>query len=132
MKIELANHADVLKSREGAIPTSAVRRAEIEGVVDSGATRLVLPTAIADQLGLPRIGKVGARYADGRRGEKDVVGEVDLTLLGRNGVYNASLEPDRETALIGAIVMEDLDFLIDCTHGTLRPRDPDMILSEIE
>jgi hypothetical protein len=28
--------------------------------------------------------------------------------------------------------MEDLDFLIDCTHGTLRPRDPDMILSEIE
>jgi predicted aspartyl protease len=132
MKVQLANHLDVADATRGSLPESKVRRVELEGVVDSGATRLVLPTAVAEQLGLPRIGKVDVRYADGRRGEKDVVGEVDLTLLGRNGVYNASLESDRETALIGAIVMEDLDFLIDCTHGTLRPRDPDMILSEIE
>jgi hypothetical protein len=34
--------------------------------------------------------------------------------------------------LIGAIVMEDLDFLVDCAIQTLQPRDPNGIVGEIE
>jgi hypothetical protein len=37
-----------------------------------------------------------------------------------------------ETALIGAIVLEDLDLLVDCTKQKLYPRDPDFVVSEIE
>ena len=38
-----------------------------------------------------------------------------------------------ETYLIViAIVLEDLDFLVDCTKLCLLPRDPDHIVSEIE
>jgi hypothetical protein len=47
-------------------------------------------------------------------------------------VFNAVVEPDRDSALIGAIVLEDLDFTIDCTRQTLAPRDPKQIISEIE
>jgi hypothetical protein len=57
---------------------------------------------------------------------------VHLTLLGRSSVFKASVEPRRTTALIGAFVLEDLDFLVDPTHQRLFPRDPNMIISEAE
>ena len=31
-----------------------------------------------------------------------------------------------------AIVLEDLDFLVDCANGRLVPRDPKHIISEVE
>lgn len=57
---------------------------------------------------------------------------VHLTCLGRSSVFNAVVEPLRETALLGAIVLEDLDFVVDCTNQRLEPRDPKQIISEIE
>jgi hypothetical protein len=47
-------------------------------------------------------------------------------------VFSAIVEPDRDSALIGAIVMEDLDLLVDCVAQRLAPRDPDQIISEVE
>ena len=132
MKMQLANFRDIVKASEGMLPADQVRRVEIDGVVDSGATRLVLPTKVAEQLGLPFLTKTAVRYADGRRDTRDVVGEIDVTLFDRNGVFKAALEPGRDTALIGAIVMEDFDLLIDCVTGTLRPRDPNIVISELE
>jgi hypothetical protein len=41
-------------------------------------------------------------------------------------------EPDRADALIGAIVLEEFDLLVDCASQPLRPREPDSILTEIE
>ena len=38
----------------------------------------------------------------------------------------------RSDALLGAIVLEELDLLVDCTTQSLHPRDPDMIVTEIE
>ncbi len=63
---------------------------------------------------------------------RDLVDNVHLTLLGRSSVFKAAVEPRRESALIGAIVLEDLDFLVDSTLQQLRPRDPKMIVSEAE
>jgi hypothetical protein len=57
---------------------------------------------------------------------------VYLELLGRHSVFNPSVEPKRDTALIGAIVLEDLDLLVGCTNQRLMPRDPDFVVSEIE
>ena len=34
--------------------------------------------------------------------------------------------------MIGAIVLEDLDFLVDCAKQCLVPRDPDYVVNEIE
>jgi len=36
------------------------------------------------------------------------------------------------TTEIDAIVLEDLDFLVDCVGQRLVPRDPDRVMSEIE
>ena len=57
---------------------------------------------------------------------------VFAQLLGRDGIFTAVVEPKRDTALIGAIVLEDLDFLVDCKNSRLVPRDPSGPLTEIE
>jgi predicted aspartyl protease len=133
VEIEIANNRDVENSLGGHLDPGKVRRATIRAVVDSGATRLVLPLAVVKELGLPlKENKIKVRYADGRRGLRSEAGAVHLRLQGREDVFSAVVEPKRDTALLGAIVLEDLDFLVDCTKLRLVPRDPDHIVSEIE
>ncbi|MBI4580826.1 MAG: hypothetical protein HY718_14050 [Planctomycetes bacterium] len=76
--------------------------------------------------------QVAVRYADGRRGERPMATGVELAYAGRRSVFNAVVEPDRDSALIGAIVLEDLGFVVDGTGQKLVPRDPERIVSEIE
>lgn len=57
---------------------------------------------------------------------------VWLQLLGRHGVFSAVIEPERQDALIGAMVLEELDLLVDCGTQSLQRREPDAILTEIE
>ena len=131
IEIGLANNRDVQLWNAKMIPAEKVRRTRIQAVIDTGANHLVLPTAVAEALGLPKIGDIGVRYADGRAARRDTVDQVELELVGRTGTFRASLEPDRTTALVGAIVMEDLDLLVDCGKQIVFPRDPDRIITEI-
>ena len=132
VEFKVANHRDLILAESGNLPPEQVREVTLSGVVDSGATRLVLPAEVAKQLGLPKAGKTRVRYADGRRRSRDLVSEAYVRLQGRTGSFTAVVEPKRDTALIGAFVLEDLDFVIDPTRECLVPRDPDMIVSELE
>jgi len=132
VEVELANYRDIMRSETGAIPPEQVRRARVRGVVDSGATRLVISAALAQQLGLETTSTTSVRYADGRTAERNIVKDVHLAYGGRDSVFNAIVEPGRDSILIGAIVLEDLDFLVDCVGQRLMPRDPKQILSEVE
>jgi predicted aspartyl protease len=130
--VELANYRDIIEAELGHLPAEEVRRITIKGLVDCGAARLVLPESAAKGLGLPMNTKVRVRYADGRTAKRPQAEGVYLELLGRHSVFNATVGPKRDTALIGAIVLEDLDFLVDSTKQRLQPRDPDYVVSEIE
>jgi predicted aspartyl protease len=132
LEFTIANYEDVVMAAAGAIPSEQVRRVTLQGVVDTGATRLVLPQSAVDQLGLTPSGTATVRFADRRSATRSLVKNVSVELLGRQGVFTAVVEPGRSDALIGAIVMEDLDFLVDCATQTLQPRDPDTIISEVE
>src|SRR5579863_594762 len=131
VEVELANDADLVRAQAGIIKPEQVRRERILGVVDSGATRLVIPTAVAERLGFDITSNMRAPYADGRTAERPVAERIRLTYGDRGSVFNAIVEPNRDSALIGAIVLEDLDLIIDCGKQTLLPRDPDNIVSEI-
>ncbi|HMC64448.1 MAG TPA: retroviral-like aspartic protease family protein [Gemmataceae bacterium] len=128
----VANNRDLVKAEDGLFDPAKVRKFTIKGVVDSGATRLVLPQSIAKQLGLPTTGKVKVRYADGHTAHRNQVDNVHVEILGRSTTCWAIVEPRRRNALIGAILLEDLDLLIDCRHERLVPRDPKYVVSEIE
>jgi hypothetical protein len=70
-----------------------------------------------------------------------ITGRRDVPSLAMYGLSSAgagrcsvpsSVEPKRKDALIGAIVLEELDLIVDGTRNEVRPRDPDRIISEIE
>jgi len=130
--MELANNDDMARVRSGDLEPDEVRRVRVQSLVDSGAARLVLPAAVAKKLGLEATAKVKVRYADGRTAVRNQVEGIYLELLGRHSIFNAIVETKRDTALIGAIVLEDLDLLVDCTSHRLVPRDPKYVVSEIE
>ncbi len=101
-------------------------------MVNSGATKLVLPQALVKRLGLPPGDKINVRYADGRRAQREGAEGVYVQVLGRHGTFTAIVEPRRKSALLGAIVLEDLDLLVDCTAQRVVPRDPRGAIYEIE
>ncbi len=128
----LANNRDVVVLAVDEPVLDRVKHSTVSGVVDSGAARLVLPQRVVDELPLPVEGRTTVRYADQRREGRATVSNVRLQLLGRHGVFSAVVEPSRDDALVGAIVLEELDLLIDCATQTLVPREPDAIVTEIE
>ena len=132
VEFDLANYEDVVQARKGFLPLEQVRRGRISGVVDTGAARLVLPASVVAALGFAEAGQVTVRLADGRREPKTVVGDVQLEIQGRSSVFTAIVEPGRTDALIGAIVLEELDFVPDCTRQALLPRDPHGLIAEID
>lgn len=132
IEFQVANNEDVVMVKQKALPKERVRRLTVRGTVDSGAARLVLPKSVVQQLGLPPANKVKVRYADHRTRTRGTVEQVQVEIQGRHGTFTAIVEPTRTEALIGAIVLEDLDFLIDCQNQRLVPRDPRFIISEIE
>jgi predicted aspartyl protease len=132
VELMIGNYNDVQKAEDGTLPRAKVRRLQVSGLVDSGASRLVIPQSLVAQLGLPSAGQGKVRYADNRSVTRKRVKDVWLKIQGREGSYNAIVEPKRTDVLIGAIVLEDLDFLVDCGRSLLIPRDPDMVVSEIE
>jgi predicted aspartyl protease len=132
VEIEIANNDELAAARIGRFDPRKVRRLRIQGLVDPGASRLVLPEKAANKLGLVSTSKVKVRYANGSTAKRPSVDGVYLELLGRHGVFGATVEPKRDTALIGAIVLEELDYLVDCRKSRLYPRDPDFVVSEAE
>jgi clan AA aspartic protease len=132
IEFKVANNNDIVAAQLGVLAPEKVRRLTIRGVVDSGATRLVLPQAVVKKLGLPTSGSIRVRYADRREARRAKVTGVHVEILGRDGIFTAAVEPKRRSALIGAIVLEDLDYLVDCANQRLVPRDPRYVVSEIE
>ena len=131
MILELQNNADRELAEGGFKPAGEVRGLDLEGWVDTGAEQLVLPQAVADALGVPVTGEARVRFADGRRDVRPVVDKVWLRAAGRDGVFKAVVEPNRDTALVGAVVLEALDLLVDPVSKECRPRDADRILAEM-
>lgn len=132
MELQLANNIDLIRSNNEDISEDAVRRTTVEGVVDTGACHLVLPESAMKALGLAEAWQAKVRYADGHTSHRPVIKNVWLKLCDRDSVFSAVVEPNRETALIGAIVLEELDLVVDCVTQSLHPRDPDRMVTAIE
>jgi predicted aspartyl protease len=129
---EIANYEDMVLAQRGALPADRVRRRTISGLVDPGATMLVLPPTVVKELGLPMRDKMLVRYADGRQTQRRKAEAVYVEILGRHDTFSAVVEPKRTTALVGAVVLEVLDLLVDNGRQRLIPRDPRSIIYEIE
>ena len=98
VEVELANNDDVRDLERGRLAPDKVRRVRIRGVVDSGATRLVIPESVAKHLGLRSSSRAQGRNADGRAAQREIVKGIHLAFGDRSSVFNAIVEPGRESA----------------------------------
>ncbi len=132
ISVKMANNGDQLKFRDGTMTADQVRQATVNGIVDTGAAMCVISEALANQLGLPTNTEVNVRYADSRVEKRRVVEQLEVEIMGRRSTFRAVVEPTRPDPLIGVIVLEDLDLLVDPRNQTLHPRDPAIQTFEIE
>ncbi len=65
--VELANNRDLDLAEAGHLPPDQVRRQTIEGWVDTGAARLVLPQSVVELLGLSISVTVTVRWSRTKR-----------------------------------------------------------------
>lgn len=94
---------------------------------------LVLPKDVVNQLGLPKIEEVKVKYADNPVGTKEIFGGVILELGGRRGIFDVLGENDGSQPLVGQIVLERLDLVIEPSTRKImpNPRSPEMPMVEI-
>ena len=120
-KVRLTNVFDESKS------------AEIDAVVDTGATMLVLPTDLVEGLGLRRIRQVRVRYVNNHVEPKWVCGIVAVEIQGRSGNFDVLAEESGSQPLIGQMVLEELDLVVNPRTRSLtaNPESPDMPTVEI-
>lgn len=106
---------------------------EIEAVIDTGATMLVLPQNVVDELGLRKIRDAKVKYGNNKVEQKWVYGAVTVELKGRVGIFEALAEAVGSQPLVGQIVLEALDLVVDPRTRTLIPNpiSPEMPMVEI-
>ena len=131
-KIRLQNVVDVANALSGHLRPDQVRSLEVRGLVDTGATLLVIPEEIAAFLGLPEIGRRPIKLADGRIPSFPVVGGLFIEILGRQMTCDAVVMPIGTTILIGQIVLEALDLVVDPKSRDVfvNPDHPDGPMAE--
>ena len=125
VQVKLTNAVDEELVNRGLLNPNLLRVYETQALVDSGATRTVLPSSIVQQLGLRIRGQEIAQYADGRQEVVGLTGPVIIELLGRETIEATMVTGDEVS--IGQTVLETLDLLVDCKnqHLIVNPAHPD-------
>ncbi|MCX7967662.1 MAG: retroviral-like aspartic protease family protein [Armatimonadetes bacterium] len=133
VRVTLQNYDDWRAAQLGQISPEQIRTVEVDGLVDTGATLLVIPKSIADRLGVPEVRRTTVRYADQRVAEKPVVGPLRVTVCNRAALFEAVVEEQLNEPLIGQIVLESLDLVVSPRELTLmpNPRSPDLPMIDI-
>lgn len=120
-KIQITNFVDPAKS------------IEIEAVIDTGATMVALPQNLVDELGLRKIREARVKYTNNATESKSIYGVATIEIKGRTGNFDVLAEVEGSQPLIGQVVLEILDLLVDARTRTLipNPLSPEMPIVEI-
>ena len=125
--VGLENAGDLELAKKGLLQETDVRRVTVRAVADTGAVMLALPEEVVERLGVEVVGSGPVAYADGRRGELPIAGPLTVHIGDRWTFARCIVVPPGTEALIGQIIMEELDLVADCRNQTLgpRPESPD-------
>ena len=123
VSIELENFGDRYMYLKKKIKREdEVRKYTLDALVDTGAVMLALPQDIVETLGLEILRTVVVTYAGERRDERPVAGTVTVKIGKRFMNTDCIVGTPASEALIGQIILEELDLIPDCQRQTLTPR----------
>ena len=118
-RILITNETDLTNSTNGLIPSDAVRRVELDGVlVDTGATLLSLPKEMLDALGLRFSREVAVETATGTAIARMFTGAL-LSVEGRETSVPVLELPGGSQPLLGVTPLAILGIELDLRHQRL-------------
>ena len=97
-EVQIENAGDRAVFEHGHGTEAAIRRATVEGIIDTGAVTLLLPENVVERLGLQEQATAHVTYADNRRDERPVGGRSPS---GSGTAYSSEQLDARTTAPAG-------------------------------
>ena len=94
---------------------------EIDALIDTGATMVVLPQDIVHELELRKVREIKVRYANNKVEMKPVYRAAVIEILGREGTFDVIGEEEGSQPLMGQVVLEVLDLVVDPRTRKLMP-----------
>jgi len=91
----------------------------IEALIDTGATTVVLPRSVAKELGVEILGEMNVELADGTT-KRVSYGVVEVELSGRRAPVFAAIIEDGEVC-VGVEALERLGLAVDPATGKIYP-----------
>lgn len=110
--IEISNYDDKVLAKNNYIDASAIRKFNLNILVDTGAYNLALNQKICNQLGLEKLGEQAFVLANGDEQIFDIVGPVDIKFENRETTCRAVMLPGDTEPLLGQIPLEDMDIIL--------------------
>jgi clan AA aspartic protease len=104
-----------------AHPADTSRQAEIELLVDTGATLSWVPREVLDSLGVPRLRRRSFLVADGTI-ERETAGAI-VRLNGSEANVTVVVAEPEDGRLLGATALESLGFAVDPIRRRLVPQE---------
>ncbi len=132
VEVKLENTTDRELVLRGILTEDQVRSFNIEVIADTDAVMLVLPQDEVEALGLREIRKAVFRYADERKEERAVAGPVTVRVDGRGATVDCIVGPPNSEPLLGHVVLEIMDLLVDPLQQRLIPRPESPFLPELK
>ncbi|NJK76693.1 MAG: clan AA aspartic protease [Microcoleus sp. SU_5_6] len=131
-QVKLTNAIDEALVSRGLLAPRLLRECETEALVDTGSVHLVISAEMLQQLGLRIIGQQLVKYADDRQETVGVTEAILIEIEGRRTTEDALVTGDE--VLIGQVVLEKLDLLVDCRNQQLiaNPNNPEGAVSYIK
>ena len=123
VRVRLSNATDVAMMMEGLLDADRVRSCEVVALVDTGASRSILPPETIRQLGVSVGEQIVGVLADGSRVPTARTGPILFEIEGRTTYEDAYVLGDQ--VLIGQTVLGSTDLLVDCRNGKVMPKHAD-------
>ncbi len=122
VEIHLENFVDRYNFIKQKIKESEIRMHDMQAIVDTGAVMLFIPQDVVEKLGLVILRTVIVTYADERKEERSVAAPIYIKIGNRFMITECVVGPPLSEALIGQVILEELDLIPDCQKQTLTPR----------
>lgn len=94
----------------------------IDACVDTGAVMLLLGREVVEQLALDIVGLSKVILADDSEQQMERAGPVYIEIDGRGCHADCLVGPEGCEPLIGQIILENLDLIVDCSRQRVTPR----------
>lgn len=125
-KISVQNLEDFHLSKAGHLKKGSIRSVELDVLADTGSVHTLLPQDAVEALGLEILEKVIVTLANEEKTELHRARTIVVTVCGRTWEGSCLVGPPRCEPLLGQLIMEALDLVVNPASQTItvNPASP--------